>query len=225
MVIQISKTYIQLAKLSLCGMIVLLSTACNTVLLHRYIEKNEPNFEEYYSDKVIGIAFSKNKQQQEVTFIGGKANYLLNKGDDEVLNIFKLKSAGLPEIKVDRVVLYNTDDYSTTEFHAKIRFVTKDPVIDKEKGSVFVANGFKCYKIGESTGHCLADVKNLQGVIKKKAKIEGETEVLFFDKSFNFSFEKSHDVSAARLLYPGAVVVDILTAPFQMLAVMIKTWE
>ena len=112
-----------------------------------------------------------------------------------------------------------------SEFSGNIRFRYGQRIIDETTRDVLAKNGFECYGYGVNTGPCYLPVNALQGTIQKKGKIPDNRAIRYFEQPYPVTFYKKNGLSAARVLYPVAVVVDIVTSPFQLLALAIYDWR
>lgn len=215
------KKYMYFIKLALCGMIVFLSTACSTLALNEYTRGQESGSEEYSTDTIVGISLAQDSQGvQGLAFIGKHFDYQLNHGGDKIIEMYKLKETGLSEIAITDVDNFYIGKKRTV-FTGNIRFIYRKIVIDDKTQKILAAHGFDCYGYGKNTGPCYVHVNNLQGSIHPKNKTQNNSAILFFDKPFAVKFYKKNGFSAARLLYPITVAVDIVTFPLQLLTLAI----
>lgn len=215
------KGYIYFINRTLCAMVVLLSTACNTFFLNEYVRGQESGVKEYSTDKIIGISLGQDSQKQQgVAFIGENFNYPLSRGGNKIVEMYQLKGNGLNELNITDVDTFFMGKKRKV-FTGSIRFIYKKRVIDEKTQQVLAAHEFDCYGYGKNTGPCYVPVNNLEGSIHAKNKTQNNSEILFFDKPFPVKFYKKNGLSATRLLYPFALALDVVTSPFQLLYVVI----
>lgn len=201
------------------------TTGCNTLMLNEYIRGHESQEKIYARDNVVAIALSKDENKKnEVIFIGERFNYPIKQGGDKIDKMYELKENYLPQLIITDMDRFNIGK-TRTDFTADIRFKYGERKIDKATENILVKNQFDCYGFGENTGPCYRSVNSLKGTIQKKEKIQGNIVISNFDKPYAVNFYKKNGLSAARALYPLAVVADIVTSPVQLLVVASHYWR
>lgn len=183
------RKYIIFIKLALCEMI-FLSTACNTFVLNDYIRGQESGSEEYSADNIVGISFGRDSQGvQGLAFVGKHFDYQLTHRGDKIIEMYKLKEAGLSEIAITDVDNFYIGKKRTV-FTGNIRFIYRKLVIDDKTKNILAAHGFDCYGYGKNTGPCYVPINNVQGSIYPKNKTQDNSAILLFDKPFAVKFYK-----------------------------------
>ncbi|WP_142762223.1 YidX family protein [Klebsiella variicola] len=200
-------------------------TGCSTLSLKEYIRGQESQVKAYASDNFVGITFSQDeKENSAVAFIGERFDYPLKRGGEKIAKIYRLKGNYFPELKITDLKSFMMGK-TRSDFSGNIRFRYGQRIIDETTHNVLAKNGFECYGYGVNTGPCYLPVNALQGTIQKKGKTPDNRVMRYFEQPYPVTFYKKSGLSAARVLYPLAVVVDIVTSPFQLLALAIIDWR
>ncbi|CAM3502217.1 hypothetical protein ACKLKD_04410 [Klebsiella sp. 10982] len=221
----IYKKYLLFIKVTCCVVMILGITGCSTLCLKEYIRGQESQVNVYANDSLVGITLSQDgKANSTVAFIGERFDYPLQRGGEKITKIYLLKENYLPELKITDLKSFMMGK-TRSEFSGNIRFRYGQRIIDETTRDVLAKNGFECYGYGVNTGPCYLPVNALQGTIQKKGKIPDNRAIRYFEQPYPVTFYKKNGLSAARVLYPVAVVVDIVTSPFQLLALAIYDWR
>lgn len=184
------KKYMYFIKLALCGMIVFLSTACSTLALNEYTRGQESGSEEYSTDTIVGISLAQDSQGvQGLAFIGKHFDYQLNHGGDKIIEMYKLKEAGLSEIAITDVDNFYIGKKRTV-FTGNIRFIYRKLVIDDKTQKILAAHGFDCYGYGKNTGLVMCMLITCKVAFTRKIKRKTTAQFCFSISRLPLNFIK-----------------------------------
>lgn len=199
------------------------SSCVLTSKLNSYVNHTEYSEKKYTTDDVLGLSLGvDNVGRKGWVFVGKNFDYFLTYGGDDIVavlvsgkidrhNLFL--GLSLPDKTIFRI------DPSGKSFEGSIdvtyNYVNGDKV--SEVAAFLKEKGFVCGK-----ANCVYSNKFIHGEIHKKSVNQDNSKVIMFYHPVSIGFyqinEKANPMRAtSAVLYPFAVVGDIVSAPLQLI--------
>ncbi len=192
-------------------------SGCMTYLLSNSSRNGEEVTKDKYSDTIIGMSLAQSQTGQKGWVLTGKSyDYLLVKGGDKVVDILKDELIIKKNLTVEsetRILIDANNKSFTGGILLNYKFTGEE---DKTLAENY---GFKC-----NGSMCSYYISPIGGTIHKKNSIENyKSKMLMFENPFEVKFYESHYSSGdAKLVFmPVTIALDIVTAPLQLLALLV----
>lgn len=193
---------------------ILMLSGCLTYLIAK--EPDGYNLKKWKSDEIIGLSMAEDvKGTKGWVFIGKQFNYLLTKNADNIANFIKKEGVDRHNIKVVNDAIFTINEHHGFNGNISITYRYNN---ENDK-KIAMDSGFNC-----AQSPCTYFIDNLDGTLHQKNKDEDQGKILKFNSPFTVKFYRyttSGKAIVKNVLLPFAITIDIVTAPLQLLGLVI----
>lgn len=202
-----------------------LLSGCMTMGLSEKIERSK-SANTIDKDSLYAMRASSNgmEKRNTLSLVGDKYTYQIT-SDGEALADFLAKGDVGNIIDINYLSFYaglttfhvNSKHKFSSNGPIEISYIVRDRQLTEKEKQVLIASGFRLYQ-GDERPELIYRMNYVSGVLQSKSG--GKDKVTFLPATINLEKEGSK-FSALGLLYPFALVGDVVTAPFQLIGYFI----